>query len=304
MRFCQSFMTELHRHISENTDVPAGDIGVGEREIGYLFGQYKRITNLHAAGVLTGKGLDWGGSRVRKEATGYGCVYFAQEMSAAGGDTLDGATCVVSGAGNVAIHTAEKLQEIGAHVVACSDSGGSVHDAEGLDLALLREIKEVRRARLHAYVAERPEARYREGRNVWDVPCDAAFPCATQNELHGEDAERLIANGVRLVAEGANMPCTPDAVAAFREAGVAYGPGKAANAGGVATSALEMQQNATGDRWTFERTDERLREIMRSIHLRCREEATRYGAPDDYVLGANIAGFTKVAEVTAALGVV
>jgi glutamate dehydrogenase (NADP+) len=304
MRFCQSFMTELHRHISENTDVPAGDIGVGEREIGYLFGQYKRITNLHAAGVLTGKGLDWGGSRVRKEATGYGCVYFAQEMARARGATLDGATCVVSGAGNVAIYTAEKLQDVGAHVVACSDSGGSVHDEEGLDLALLKEIKEVRRGRLHAYVAERPGARYREGRNVWDVPCDAAFPCATQNELDGEDAKRLIANGVRLVAEGANMPCTPDAVRAFHEAGVAYGPGKAANAGGVATSALEMQQNATGDRWTFERTDERLREIMRAIHLRCREQATRYGAPDDYVLGANIAGFTKVAEVTAALGVI
>jgi glutamate dehydrogenase (NADP+) len=304
MRFCQSFMTELHRHINENTDVPAGDIGVGEREIGYLFGQYKRITNLHAAGVLTGKGFDWGGSRVRKEATGYGCVYFAQEMSGAHGATLDGATCVVSGAGNVAIYTAEKLQEVGAHVVACSDSGGSVHDADGLDLALLKEVKEVRRGRLYDYAEERPGARYREGRNVWDVPCDAAFPCATQNELDGEDAKRLVGNGVRLVAEGANMPCTPEAVRAFREAGVAYGPGKAANAGGVATSALEMQQNATGERWTFERTDERLREIMRSIHLRCREEATRYGAPDDYVMGANIAGFTKVAEVTAALGVV
>ena len=304
MRFCQSFMTELHRHISEDTDVPAGDIGVGQREIGYLVGQYKRITNVHAAGVLTGKGLDWGGSRVRKEATGYGCVYFAQEMSGARDATLDGATCVVSGAGNVAIYTAEKLQEVGAHVVACSDSGGSVYDEDGLDLALLKEIKEVRRGRLHAYVAERPSARYREGRNVWDVPCDAAFPCATQNELDGEDAKRLIENGVSLVVEGANMPCTPDAVRAFREAGVAYGPGKAANAGGVATSALEMQQNATGERWTFERTDERLREIMRSIHLRCREEAIRHGAPDDYVMGANIAGFTKVAEVVGALGVV
>jgi len=304
MRFCQSFMTELHRHISENTDVPAGDIGVGEREIGYLVGQYKRITNVHAAGVLTGKGLDWGGSRVRKEATGYGCVYFAQEMSGTRDATLDGATCVVSGAGNVAIYTAEKLQEVGAHVVACSDSGGSVHDEDGLDLALLKEIKEVRRGRLHEYVEERPSARFREGRNVWDVPCDAAFPCATQNELDGEDAKRLIGNGVSLVVEGANMPCTPEAVRAFREAGVAYGPGKAANAGGVATSALEMQQNATGERWTFERTDERLREIMRSIHLRCREDATRYGEPDDYVMGANIAGFTKVAEVVGALGVV
>jgi len=189
-------------------------------------------------------------------------------------------------------------------VVACSDSGGSVHDEDGLDLALLKEIKEVRRGRLHEYVEERPSARFREGRNVWDVPCDAAFPCATQNELDGEDAKRLIGNGVSLVVEGANMPCTPEAVRAFREAGVAYGPGKAANAGGVATSALEMQQNATGERWTFERTDERLREIMRSIHLRCREDATRYGEPDDYVMGANIAGFTKVAEVVGALGVV
>jgi glutamate dehydrogenase (NADP+) len=303
MRFCQSFMTELYRHLGESTDVPAGDVGVGEREIGYLFGQYKRITNRHEGGVLTGKGLGWGGSRVRKEATGYGCVYFAQEMAAARGASLDGATCVVSGSGNVALHAIEKLQEVGAKVVACSDSDGSVHDPDGLDLAALKEIKQVRRGRLHAYLDVRPDAAYREGRNVWDVPCDAAFPCATQNELDGDDARRLIAHGATLVVEGANMPCTPDAVRAFREAGVAFGPGKAANAGGVATSALEMQQNATGERWTFERTDERLREIMRAIHLRCRREAGRYGEPDDYALGANIAGFTRVAEATEALGV-
>jgi glutamate dehydrogenase (NADP+) len=304
MRFCQSFMTELHRHVGERTDVPAGDIGVGEREIGYLFGQYKRITNHHEGGVLTGKGLAWGGSRVRKEATGYGCVYFAQEMLTALGGTLDGRTCVVSGSGNVALHAIEKLQEVGAAVVACSDSDGSVHDPAGLDLAALKEIKQVRRGRLRAYLEVRPDAAYREGRNVWDVPCEAAFPCATQNELDDGDARRLIDHGVTLVVEGANMPCTPAAVQTFREAGVAFGPGKAANAGGVATSALEMQQNATGERWTFERTDERLREIMRSIHLRCRREAGRYGEPGDYLLGANVAGFTKVAEVTAALGVV
>jgi len=304
MRFCQSFMTELHRHLGEYTDVPAGDVGVGEREIGYLFGQYKRITNRYEAGVLTGKGLDWGGSRVRKEATGYGCVYFAQEMLAARGESLEGRTCVVSGSGNVAIYTIEKLQQFGAKVVACSDSGGCVHDPDGIDLELLKDLKEVRRRRISEYVEKRPGAEYREGVPVWEVPCEAAFPCATQNELNTADAERLVANGVVAVAEGANMPCTPGAVRAFQVAEVAFGPGKAANAGGVATSALEMQQNASRDRWSFQKTDERLQEIMKNIHRRCRESAEEFGLPDDYVLGANIAGFRKVARASRAFGIV
>ncbi len=304
MRFCQSFMTELHRHLGEYVDVPAGDIGVGEREIGYLFGQYKRITNRYEAGVLTGKGLDWSGSRVRKEATGYGCVYFAHEMLAARGESLEGRACVVSGSGNVAIYTIEKLQELGAHVVACSDSGGRVYDPDGIDLNLVKELKEVRRRRISEYVNHRPRADFKEGASVWEVPCEVAFPSATQNELNGADAETLIRNGVVAVAEGANMPCTPEAVRAFQAAGVAFGPGKAANAGGVATSALEMQQNASRDRWSFEKTDERLQEVMRNIHRRCREAAEEFGSPEDYVKGANIAGFRKVARATRALGIV
>ena len=304
MRFCQSFMTELHRHLGEYTDVPAGDIGVGEREIGYMFGQYKRISSRYEAGVLTGKGLDWGGSRVRKEATGYGCVYFAEEMLAARGESLAGRTCVVSGSGNVAIYTIEKLQELGARVVACSDSSGSVYDRNGLDLDLIKDLKEVRRRRIADYVEHRPSAEYRDGATVWQVPCEAAFPSATQNELNGADAQRLIANGLVAVAEGANMPCTPEAVRTFQEAGIAFGPGKAANAGGVATSALEMQQNASRDRWSFAKTDERLQDIMKNIHRRCREAGAEMGTPDDYVLGANIAGFKKVARATRALGVV
>jgi len=304
MRFCQSFMTELHRHLGEYTDVPAGDIGVGEREIGYMFGQYKRISSRYEAGVLTGKGLDWGGSRVRKEATGYGCVYFAEEMLAARGESLAGRTCVVSGSGNVAIYTIEKLQELGARVVACSDSSGSVYDRNGLDLDLIKDLKEVRRRRIADYVEHRPSAEYRDGATVWQVPCEAAFPSATQNELNGADAQRLIANGLVAVAEGANMPCTPEAVRTFQEAGIAFGPGKAANAGGVATRALEMQQNASRDRWSFAKTDERLQDIMKNIHRRCREAGAEMGTPDDYVLGANIAGFKKVARATRALGVV
>ncbi len=304
MRFCQSFMTELHRHLGEYVDVPAGDIGVGEREIGYLFGQYKRITNRYEAGVLTGKGLDWSGSRVRKEATGYGCVYFAHEMLAARGESLEGRTCVVSGSGNVAIYTIQKLQELGAHVVACSDSGGRVYDPDGIDLTLVKDLKEVRRRRIHEYLQHRPRADFKEGATVWEVPCEVAFPSATQNELNGADAETLVANGVVAVAEGANMPCTPEAVRAFQTAGVAFGPGKAANAGGVATSALEMQQNASRDRWSFEKTDERLHEVMRNIHRRCREAAEEFGSPGDYVKGANIAGFRKVARATRALGIV
>ncbi len=304
MRFCQSFMTELHRHLGEYTDVPAGDIGVGEREIGYMFGQYKRISNRYEAGVLTGKGLDWSGSRVRKEATGYGCVYFAEEMMAARGESLEGRTCVVSGSGNVAIYTIEKLQQFGAKVVACSDSSGRVYDPAGIDLEVLKDLKEVRRRRVSDYPENRPKADYKAGASVWEVPCEVAIPCATQNELNGSDAEALIRNGVVAVSEGANMPCTPEAVRAFQRAGVAFGPGKAANAGGVATSALEMQQNASRDRWSFEKTDQRLQDIMRNIHRRCREASTEFGAPDDYVLGANIAGFRKVARASRALGII
>jgi len=304
MRFCQSFMTELHRHLGEYIDVPAGDIGVGEREIGYLFGQYKRITNRYEAGVITGKGIDWSGSRVRREATGYGCVYFAEEMLSTRGESLEGRTCVVSGSGNVAIYTIEKLQQLGAKVVACSDSSGRVYDPDGIDLELLKDLKEVKRRRIWEYVEHRPRADYKAGATVWEVPCEVAFPSATQNELNGADAERLINNGVIVVAEGANLPCTPDAVRAFQQAGVMFGPGKAANAGGVATSALEMQQNASRDRWSFEMTDEKLRDIMKNIHRRCREAAEEFGRPDDYVLGANIAGFRKVAVATRALGVI
>jgi len=304
MRFCQSFMTELHRHLGEYIDVPAGDIGVGEREIGYLFGQYKRITNRYEAGVITGKGIDWSGSRVRREATGYGCVYFAEEMLSTRGESLEGRTCVVSGSGNVAIYTIEKLQQLGAKVVACSDSSGRVYDPDGIDLELLKDLKEVKRRRIWEYVEHRPRADYKAGATVWEVPCEVAFPSATQNELNGADAERLIKNGVIVVAEGANLPCTPDAVRAFQQAGVMFGPGKAANAGGVATSALEMQQNASRDRWSFEMTDEKLRDIMKNIHRRCREAAEEFGRPDDYVLGANIAGFRKVAVATRALGVI
>ncbi|MEX2502875.1 MAG: NADP-specific glutamate dehydrogenase [Trueperaceae bacterium] len=305
MRFCQSFMTELHRHLGASTDVPAGDIGVGEREIGWLFGQYKRITGRTESGVLTGKGLDWGGSHVRKEATGFGLVYFAEAMLAERDRSLDGATCVVSGSGNVALHTIAKLQALGATVVACSDSRGTIHDPDGLDLDRLVEIKEVRRGRASEYVdASRGRAEWLEGATPWHLRCDAAFPCATQNELHGDDARALIENGVVLVAEGANMPCTADAVRALVEAGVAYGPGKAANAGGVATSALEMQQNAGRDAWSFETTDRRLREVMDGVHRRCLEAADELGRPGDLLLGANVAGFRTVARATVALGAV
>lgn len=305
MRFCQSFMTELHRHLGEHTDVPAGDIGVGGREIGYLFGQYKRITNRFEAGVLTGKGVAWGGSHARTEATGYGSVYFAAEMLATRGQGFEGRRAVVSGSGNVALYAIEKVHALGGSVVACSDSGGHVVDEKGIDLELLKEIKEVRRARLSAYAEARPSARYSERGSVFDVPCDVALPCATQNELDGQDAGTLVKNGVLAVAEGANMPCTPEAIEVFREAGVLFGPGKAANAGGVATSALEMQQNASRELWPFERTEARLAQVMRDVHTHCRATAAAYGgAPDDYVLGANITGFLRVAEAMAAQGVV
>ncbi|HEU0041657.1 MAG TPA: NADP-specific glutamate dehydrogenase [Jiangellaceae bacterium] len=305
MRFCQSFMTELYRHIGEYTDVPAGDVGVGAREIGYLFGQYKRITNRYESGVLTGKGLVWGGARVRTEATGYGTAYFVAEMLAARGDGLDGREVVVSGAGNVAIYAIEKVHDLGGRVIACSDSTGYVVDPKGIDVDLLRVVKEVQRGRISDYAERRgPGATFVAGGSVWDVPAQVALPCATQNELDGSAADRLISTGVVAVAEGANMPCTPDAVRAFQSAGVSFGPGKAANAGGVATSALEMQQNASRDSWTFEHTEQRLRDIMRAIHATCHDTAEEYGSPGDYVAGANIAGFARVAEAMQAFGVV
>ncbi|MGE0630419.1 MAG: NADP-specific glutamate dehydrogenase [Hyphomicrobiaceae bacterium] len=305
MRFCQSFMTELHRHLGEYIDVPAGDIGVGGREIGYMFGQYKRLTNRYEAGVLTGKGLAYGGSRARTEATGYGATYFVQCMLETKGQSFTGRRVTVSGSGNVAIYAMEKIGEFGGKVVACSDSNGYVVDEQGIDLALVKEIKEVRRARISEYARlKSTNARYVEGGSIWDVPCDVALPSATQNELNGKDALVLTRNGVIAVGEGANMPCTPEAVRVFREAGVLFAPGKAANAGGVATSALEMQQNASRDSWTFEQTEARLAAIMRNIHDHCAETAAAYGAPGDYVLGANIASFVRVAEAMEALGVI
>ena len=304
MRFCQSFMTELYRHLGEYTDVPAGDIGVGTREIGFLFGQYKRITNRYESGVLTGKGIEWGGALVRTEATGYGVVLFAQEMLRARGEGLDGRTCVVSGSGNVAIYAMEKVHQLGGTVVACSDSNGVVHDPDGIDLDLLKQIKEVERGRVRDYAERRSSATYTDKGNIWEIECDVAFPSATQNELTGKDAKTLVGNGCTTVAEGANMPSTPEAVDVFHEAGVAFAPGKAANAGGVATSALEMQQNASRDSWTFAYTEDRLAEIMRSIHDTCFATADEYGAPGNYVMGANIAGFLKVATAMDALGLV
>lgn len=305
MRFCQSFMIELHRHIGEYIDVPAGDIGVGGREIGYMFGMYKRLTNRYEAGTLTGKGLSYGGSRARTEATGFGSTYFVQRMLGTRATSFDGKRCVVSGSGNVAIYTMEKILFFGGRVVACSDSDGYVVDEAGIDLDLIKEIKEVRRHRISEYPRLKGTASYYvEGGSIWDVPCDVAMPSATQNEMTGADAIRLVENGVGAVGEGANMPCTPDAVHIFQEAGVLFGPGKAANAGGVATSALEMQQNASRDSWSFEKTEERLAEIMHNIHDACAETAEEYGAPGNYVLGANITGFVRVAEAMRALGVI
>lgn len=304
MRFCQSFMTELYRYIGEYTDVPAGDIGVGAREIGYLFGQYKRITNRYESGVLTGKGLTWGGSLVRTEATGYGAAIFANEMLKSKNTSLDGTTVSVSGSGNVAIYAIEKVHQLGGKVVTASDSSGYVYDKQGIDLELLKDIKLNRRERIGEYAETRSSARFVPNNCPWDVPVDVALPCATQNELLGSDAKKLIKNGVKVVAEGANMPCNEEAVEAFQNSDVLYGPGKAANAGGVATSALEMQQNAQRDSWTFEYTEERLTQIMQNIHRRCLETAEEYGHPGDYVMGANIAGFRKVADAMLAFGVV
>ncbi|MCZ7533787.1 MAG: NADP-specific glutamate dehydrogenase [Acidimicrobiia bacterium] len=305
MRFCQSFMLELYRHIGEYTDIPAGDIGVGAREIGWLFGQYKRITNRYESAVITGKGIDWGGALVRKEATGYGTAFFVDEMLRVRGESLDGKTCVVSGAGNVAIYAIEKVAQLGGTVVACSDSTGFVVDRKGIDVEILKQVKEVERLRLDAYAERRGgDALYSTSGSVWSIPCDVALPCATENELRSDAAKMLIENGCTAVAEGANMPTTPSALKLFREAGVAFGPGKAANAGGVATSALEMQQNASRDSWSFEYTEERLAGIMMEIHRRCYETAELYGASGDYVKGANIAGFLKVGRAMNALGLV
>jgi glutamate dehydrogenase (NADP+) len=304
MRFCQSFMTELYRHLGEYTDVPAGDIGVGAREIGYLFGQYKRITNRYESGVITGKGLGWGGALVRTEATGYGAAFFAQAMMETAGECFDGKRVTISGSGNVAVYGIEKVHQLGGTVVACSDSTGYVIDDKGIDLEVLKQVKEVERGRIADYAERVAGACFVDGGSIWDVPCDVAVPSATQNELDGAAAAVLARNGCRYVVEGANMPATPDAVRVFRDAGIAFAPGKAANAGGVATSALEMQQNASRDRWTFEHTEARLEEIMRDIHTRCHVTAEEYGSPGDLVLGANVAGFLQVAEAVHAHGLV
>jgi glutamate dehydrogenase (NADP+) len=304
MRFCQSFMTELARHLGEHTDVPAGDIGVGGREIGYMFGQYKRITNRYESGVLTGKGIGWGGSLVRTEATGYGTVFFVREMLKARKNSLEGKTCVVSGSGNVAIYTIEKLNQLGAKVIACSDSNGIIVHEKGIDLALVKTLKEVERRRIADYASYHKDAKYIAGGNIWEVPCEIAFPSATQNEINGKDAKTLVKNGCIAVGEGANMPTTPEGVKIFLDAKIAYGPGKAANAGGVATSALEMQQNASRDSWSFEFTEKRLDEIMTGIHATAWETAEEFGASGNYVLGANIGGFIKVARAMVAHGLI
>jgi len=307
MRFCQSLMTELHRHLGEQTDVPAGDIGVGGREIGYMFGQYKRLNNRYEAGVFTGKALAFGGSRARTEATGYGNTYFVKAMLETRGTDFDGKRVVVSGSGNVATYSIEKVQAYGGKVVACSDSSGYIIDESGIDLELLKEIKGIRRERISEYARRRGEGVHFipvDKGTIWDVPCDVAMPSATQNELSGKGARSLVQNGVIAVGEGANMPCTPEAIHIFREASVLFAPGKAANAGGVATSALEMQQNASRDSWSFAKTEERLADIMRGIHDTCAATADEYGAPGDYVLGANIAGFVRVAEAMRMLGVI
>lgn len=304
MRFCQSFMTELHNHIGEYKDVPAGDIGVGGREIGFLFGQYRRLSGQHESGVLTGKGLAWGGSLVRTEATGYGCVYLTQEMMRAHGADMSGAKVIVSGSGNVAIYATQKAQELGATVIGVSDSSGWVHAPNGIDVELLRDIKENRRERINCYAEEATGVTFHTDGSIWDLEADVALPCATQNELNGDHARTLADNGVRFVAEGANMPSTPEAIEVFRERGIHFAPGKAANAGGVATSALEMQQNASRDSWSFEYTDQRLHKIMSKIFRTMSRTAAEYGREGDYVTGANIAGFKKTADAMLAQGVI
>ena len=302
MAFCQSFMTELYKYIGADMDVPAGDIGVGGREIGYLFGQYKRIRGTYE-GVLTGKGLTYGGSLARTEATGYGLLYFTEEMLKSNGQDIAGKTICVSGAGNVAIYAIQKAQQLGAKVVTCSDSTGLIYDPEGIDVALLKEVKEVKRARLTEYAAKRPSAQYHEGRGVWTIKCDVALPCATQNELLIDDAKALVANGVIAVAEGANMPTTLEATKYLQENGVLFAPGKASNAGGVATSALEMSQNSERLSWTFEEVDSKLKNIMVNIFHNLDDASKKYGKEGDYVAGANIAGFEKVVNAMVAQGV-
>jgi glutamate dehydrogenase (NADP+) len=305
MRFCQSFMTELFRHVGPDTDVPAGDIGVGGREVGFLFGQYKRLAN-EFTGVLTGKGINWGGSLIRPEATGYGCVYFAQEMLQTRSDSLTGKVCTVSGSGNAAQFTIEKLIEVGAHVVSVSDSNGTVYDPDGINeekLAWIKHLKNEQRGRIRDYTAQF-KSTFHENRRPWSIPCDCAFPCATQNEIAGDDARTLLDNGCILVAEAANMPTEPDGVHLFVERKILYGPGKAANAGGVATSGLEMCQNSMRLPWTREEVDRRLQTIMATIHRRAVETAAEYGLPGNYVAGANIAGFVKVADAMLDQGLV
>ena len=303
MRFCQSFMTELYRHVGANVDVPAGDIGVGGREVGYLFGQYKRITGLYE-GVLTGKGLTFGGSLARTEATGYGLVYMLEEMLKHHGKELEGKTVLVSGSGNVAIYAAQKAQSLGAKVVAMSDSNGYVYDKDGIKLDIMKEIKEVRRGRVQDYADQVPGAVYTEGKGIWTIPCDIALPCATQNELNLEDAKTLKANGCFAVAEGANMPSTREATDFFVENGILFMPGKAANAGGVAVSGLEQSQNSLRLSWTFEEVDGRLKGIMADIYAKAADAAERYGVKGNYVAGANIAGFEKVATAMMSQGIV
>ena len=303
MAFCQSFMTELCKYIGADTDVPAGDIGTGAREIGYMFGQYKRIRGLYE-GVLTGKGLSYGGSLARTEATGYGLLYFTDEMLKCNGKSIKGATIAVSGAGNVAIYAIEKAQQLGAKVVTASDSTGWIYDKAGIDVELLKEVKEVKRARLTEYAAARPSAEYHEGRGVWSIPVDIALPCATQNELHLEDAKQLVANGCYAVAEGANMPTTLEATEYLQKNGILFAPGKASNAGGVATSALEMSQNSERLSWTFEEVDGKLQNIMVNIFHNLDDAAKRYGMEGNYVAGANIAGFEKVVDAMTAQGIV
>jgi len=305
MRFCQSFMTELFKYVGADTDVPAGDIGTGAREIGYMYGQYKRITGLYE-GVLTGKGLTYGGSLGRKQATGYGLCYFVKNMLEANGKSIEGQTVLVSGSGNVAIYAAEKATEMGAKVVAMSDSNGYVYDANGINLAVVKQIKEVERGRIKEYAARVPGSVYTEGcKGIWTIPCDIALPCATQNELDGEAAKALVANGCYAVGEGANMPSTLEATEIFLKNDVLFAPGKAANAGGVATSALEMSQNSMRLSWSFEEVDEKLKGIMKGIFTQCASAAKEYGdKPTNYVIGANIAGFLKVAEAMMAQGLV
>jgi glutamate dehydrogenase (NADP+) len=305
MRFTQSFMTELHKYIGPDTDVPAGDIGVGAREIGYMFGQYKRIRGGNEAGVLTGKGIIYGGSLGRTEATGYGCVYFVNEMLYSKGLSFEGSTVVVSGSGNVSIYAIEKATQLGAKVVACSDSNGYIFDTNGIDLATVKRLKEVERKRISEYVKEHPNAKYVEGcENIWTIPCDIALPCATENEINESSAQMLVANGVQAVGEGANMPSTLEAIDVFLKADVLFGPAKAANAGGVAVSALEMAQNSMRYSWTFHEVDDKLHVIMKNIYRNAVNAAEEYGYPGNLVVGANIAGFTKVADTMIAHGVV